>query len=221
MDLTDIDTRIGALGFAEGPGREATAGERAKIVADLSPVDGLGWIGEGTRIAVFALPFHDGVDLVVASDPAWEPEAVLACWLGHGGLFWRLDGTSPPIHDLNGKVDAAIDGRNALSYLRFFCFFVRGAEGPFLVAEPASLPLVTEEARAAVAEKAVEPEYLGEDRNGALHAAATIVYGTAAFAARFKLLPSGMVEMVEDDPILDGLPGGVLAPLNLTGPVPD
>lgn len=221
MEITGMNERFAALGFSGSEMRAATDEERATVVSELSPVDGLGWVRDETQIGVLDLPFYDHVDLLVASDPAWEPDRVIACWLRNGATFWRLDGRSPQIHDVNGKIGTSIDTHSAMPYLRFFCYFVRGEEGPFLVADETSLTLLEEDVQTKIREMIEAPEFMGEDRHGALHAAATIVYGSAVFAARFKIQVSGLVEMLEDEPILDGLPVVINAPLSLTGPQPE
>jgi hypothetical protein len=221
MDMTVADWCIADLGITEDPGRDASDTERARIARDLAPVDGLGWIGEETTIRVHDLPFYEGADLVIAADSSWEPEGVHACWLRHANLFWRLNGQSAPIHDLNGKVGVRLGRQSALPYLRFFCYFVRGEDGPFIVAEERTLSRLAQDVRAAVEANVVPADLLGEDRQGSYHAAAVVIYGTALFAARFRIHPSGMVEMVDDEPLDGGLPARIGAPLNVTGPRPD
>jgi hypothetical protein len=221
MGMSEMAARIAAIGVTEDAGRPATDEERAKLVSDLSPVDGLGWIGEDTEVRVYTLPFYTEARLVVAADASWKPTGVLACWLWLGGDFWRLDGRSAAIHDLNSKSGLVVEDRVALPYMRFFCFFVRGEEGPFFVLDERSLPLLPEAGRDALAPLMVPPELLGRDREGALHAAAFLQYGKGAFAAHFRIQPTGMVEMLDDDPLDTGTLPDIDAPLSLDGPHPD
>ena len=122
-----------------------------------------------------------------------------------------LDGTSPPIHELNKRLSLnLIDSVVADVYLRFFCGFVWGEEGGFWVIEPgiqipwldgadAGLKSETEE-------KILPIRYTGTDDRGNLGFHASILYSTACCEARFQVQPHGMVEMTEDSPLMADLP---------------
>ena len=203
------------LGITDDPGRDAAPELRALILRDLSPIDGLGEVGAGTAIRVFRLPFHEAVEMVVATDPAWRPEGVLAVWLVEAGRFYRLNGSSPPIHALNERTRPRLEAATVLPYLRFFCFFVRGERGPFAVLDRFAGPLLPEANRDAVGDRIVPAEVLGRDAAGSWQIAALVHYGDALFASRFAVAPSGMVEMVADKPIVEDLPGTIDVPLTL------
>ncbi len=211
----DVLERIAALGFCDGAGREADEGERHWLAERCAPVDDVGAIAPETVIRICRLPFHASMDLAVAADPGWTPAGAALCVLRRGDDLWRLDGASAPIHEANAAAGIALDAGTVLPYLRFFCFFVRGAEGPFLVVEGAGNPLVPEANRDRLRAAVVPPEILGRDRKGAWHVAAFVHYGDTLAAARFRLAPSGMVEMLDDDLLLRDLPARIAAPISL------
>jgi hypothetical protein len=115
--------------------------------------------------------------------------------------FTALDGTSWSIHGHNSLHGVTLsDDADLLAYLRFFCFFIRGAEGPFEIIDvnnlgclkttnPSGLPSVTIETakilEGAGAEKA--------------EAKATIFFGDKLFAAHFKIPKSGNIAMADDE----------------------
>jgi hypothetical protein len=81
------------------------------------------------------LPFYDSVALIRVRDPNWVNRRLNIYYLTDQGNLFRLNGTSPPIHEVNAKAPIKVNEKNVLDYLRFFCFFVRGEEGPFYIAE--------------------------------------------------------------------------------------
>jgi hypothetical protein len=203
------------LGFTDDPGRDAAPELRARILRDFSPIDGLGEVGETTAIRVFRLPFHEEVEMIVATDPGWRPSGVRVVWLVETGRFYRLNGSSPPIHALNEKARPRLGPSTVLPYLRFFSFFVRGHGGPFLIVDSVAHPLLPEANRREIGDRIVPPEVLGQDASDAWHVAGVVHYGTALTAARFGVAPSGMVEMLGDARIVEDLPAAVDAPLCL------
>ena len=104
-----------------------------------------------------------------------------------------------------------------LEYLRFFCFFVRGEDGPFLIAEDMSnedLPKNMDAQTRSVIEGTVRPAtYEGKDPQGRLLCDAVVFYSNALFIAQFAVQPTGMIEMLDDEPIAGDLPVRVDAPI--------
>src|SRR5690606_2568768 len=111
-----------------------------------------------------------------------------------------LDGTSAPIHELNATRALKCDAETAIGYLRFFCFVVRGEEGPFVILEPPVEPRP-----AAVPD---EPEYepgvtaqaqpiqaLGFDEDRRFRYGAIVAYGSGLFHAVFAVDREGPIEM--------------------------
>lgn len=126
-----------------------------------------------------------------------------------------IDGTSPPIHQLNHDLGMAqlVDETMALAYLKFFCGAVWGEAGPFAIVD-------TEEEAARWLKEPIEdsdielPGFLKvplvqptayEGREGqSWRFSGTVVYEGCLFASVFTVSPSGMVDMVDDEPVLQG-----------------
>ncbi len=115
-----------------------------------------------------------------------------------------LDCTSPPIHRMNAEHLKLTDA-NVQDYLKFFCAYVWGEHGAFrLITDPAELDGLSaagsdRETRPDLAErltlKIVErtPEYYTIN--------AIVSYSDALFASDFKIHASGLVEMLDDEPL--------------------
>ena len=110
---------------------------------------------------------------------------------------------------VNAEAPIKITDDNVLDYLRFFCYFVRGEEGPFLIAEEADNPAMPQNVDAATA-KAIEAvlreaTYEGKDENDFWICDAVVFYDDALFQAKFAVQPSGMIEMLEDHDLAENL----------------
>ncbi|WP_424810479.1 hypothetical protein [Roseococcus sp. YIM B11640] len=148
-------------------------------------------------------------------------------------IMVELDGTSPPIHALNKRLQEM--GRLSITtdvveeYVDFFCAHVHGDAGPFAVIEheerlegergalvPVAYDLRPGPIRAQVARPLINLGK-GEDESGAYEdVMATIFYSRAIFRALFRVRPHGMVEMREDHPVMDAAVDPV--PLPWPGP---
>ena len=126
-----------------------------------------------------------------------------------------LDFTSAPIHELNPRALRIEDAEDAEAYLRFFCFALAGDEGRFFITErvddlhlepDAELEPETaaklDEALHRVRPLPPEPE----DEEWHHRFSAPILYGNALFEAAFLVDRTGMVTMVDDEPIATDLP---------------
>jgi len=127
----------------------------------------------------------------------------------------RLQGGSPPIHELNAK-HLKLNVENAVDYLRFFDFFVRGEDGPFcLLEKPEALQLsasTTPGDRQAIA-AAARPVWLINAHPSYYRFAAAVYYSNAIFCCYFKVMQGGMVTMESDFPTLTNLSGRVEMPI--------
>lgn len=164
--------------------------------------------------------------LIVARDPGWAGHA--AAWvLPDGGRLVRLDGSSPPIHGLNRNARLEIARSNVLAYVGFFCTFVQGeAQGvksPFLPVqslEDGLLPDIVDPA--AIAGFMRKPEVLKEEDSAdspgssEFHVETLIYHSDALFLSNFLVKASGMVEMLEDEPLKGDLGASVRLPLTFT-----
>jgi len=166
------------------------------------------------------LPFYPQEDcfLLRAKHPDWSPETYLYYLLSGTNLYW-LNGTSPPIHEFNAKNQTDFGKENALEYLKFFCFFVRGEDGPFYVIdgrEAVYLPKsLSADEKASLHSKYKAPRVYGKDEKGHRQVGGLIYYSNACFWADFLVQPTGMVEMRDDMPLVGDLSHRVFAPITL------
>jgi hypothetical protein len=150
-------------------------------------------------------------------DPNWMPKKLNVYYLTTQGNLYRLNGTSPPIHEVNALAPVKITDDNVLEYLRFFCFFVRGEEGPFLIAESMDnpdMPAGMDDKTRTVVSGTIRPaSYEGRNEAGFFLCDAVVFYSNALFIANFAVQPGGMIEMLDDEPIAADLPVKVDAPI--------
>ena len=117
-------------------------GEELEGLLDQDDVKAIGYKTsmQSTKAAWRALPFYEDVVLIRLRDPSWGNKRLTIYFLTDQGILYRLMGQSPPIHEVNGKAPIQVTEDNVLDYLRFFCYFVRGEEGPFLIVESIDNP---------------------------------------------------------------------------------
>lgn len=195
-----------------------TGDELAGFLEQINPVDGKYKVSpETTQVSWRALSFYDRVVLVRVKDAGWTPKNLNLYYLTIDGNLYRLNGTSPPIHEVNALAPVKITDDNVLDYLRFFCFFVRGEEGPFLIAEDINdpdMPKGMDDQTRAVIEGTIRPAtYEGKNEQGFFLCDGVVFYANALFIANFAIQPSGMIEMLDDEPIAADLPVKVDAPI--------
>lgn len=195
-----------------------TGDELAGFLEQVGPIYGKHKVAaDSTTVAWRPLPFYERVVLVRVKDPNWLPKKLTIYYLTVDGELYALNGTSPPIHEVNARAPVKITEENVLDYLRFFCFFVRGEEGPFLIAEDMSNPDMPqdmdEKTRSVVAGTIRPASYEGRNEQGFLLCDGVVFYSNALFIANFAVQPSGMIEMLDDEPIAADLPVKVEAPI--------
>jgi hypothetical protein len=145
------------------------------------------------------LPFYADVDLIELTNPHWPQPAARLCFLEHAGVLHRLDGKPAPIHNVNKQADLRITAANVLAYLAFFCFFIRGDAGPFLVVDRlANRFLPRDVDRMALQRCFRPPRVIGQDHNGDWRASSLIYYAESLFFADFLVRLDGRVEMLDD-----------------------
>ncbi len=193
--------------------------ELAGFLEQINPIDDKHRVSaESTKVEWRMLPFYDSVALVRVSDPNWVNKKLNIYYLTDQGNLFRLNGTSPPIHEVNAKAPIKVTDANVLDYLRFFCFFVRGEEGPFYIAESMddpNMPKEMDETTRSVIEGTIRPaSYEGKNDQGHWLCDAVVFYSNALFIANFAVQPSGMIEMIDDEPIAADLPVKVDKPVS-------
>lgn len=198
---------------------------RAELVSQVNPVGDQRKIGEATEITATGLRFyHESVRLLRLRDTGWGADSLALYYLRHEGNLYRLNGTSPPIHEINAKQQddhrlLTLTVENAADYLRFFCFFVRGEEGPFLITESIDQEEISRELSAEERMEianACHPAWLSytADVPEAYFCAALVYYSNAIFGADFKILETGMIEMLNDEPIASDLSQRIHSPID-------
>jgi hypothetical protein len=192
--------------------------ELAGFLEQINPIDGKYRVAaQSTEVAWRTLPFYDSVALIRVRDPNWVNKKLVIYYLTDQGNLFRLNGTSPPIHEVNAKAPIRVTEANVLEYLKFFCFFVRGEEGPFYVAESmtdANMPVDMDDTTRSVIEGTIRPAtYEGMNEQGHYLCDAVVFYSNALFIANFAVQPSGMIEMIDDEPIAADLPVKIEKPV--------
>lgn len=173
---------------------------------------------DSTQVDWRQLPFYRQVALIRIKDPSWDHPDLCVYFLTNKGELTRLDGTSPPIHMTNSEAPIKVTEANVLDYLKFFCFFVRGDEGPFLISEDMDsygLPKDMDESTSRAIEATLRPAtYEGKNNDGHFMCDAIVFYANALFLSNFAIQPSGMIEMLKDLPLLEDLPTRVDMPVS-------
>ncbi|MCB1720542.1 MAG: hypothetical protein H6860_03870 [Rhodospirillales bacterium] len=193
--------------------------ELAGFLEQIDQIDGKYRVSsETTQVHWRMLPFYDQVALIRVKDPNWTNPKLNIYYLTDQGNLFRLNGTSPPIHEVNAKAPIKVTEENVLDYLRFFCFFVRGEEGPFYVAETMddpNMPADMDDTTRSVIEGTIRPAtFEGVNEQGHYLCDAVVFYSNALFIANFAVQPTGMIEMLDDDPIAADLPVKVDTPVS-------
>jgi len=193
--------------------------ELAGFLEQINPIDGQYKVNfETTQVHWRMLPFYETVALVRVHDPNWVNKKLNVYYLTDQGNLFRLNGTSPPIHEVNAKAPIKISEDNVLDYLRFFCFFVRGEEGPFYIAESMedpNMPQEMDETTRSVVEGTIRAaSFEGMNDQGHYLCDAVVFYSNALFIANFAVQPTGMIEMLDDEPIAADLPVKVEVPVS-------
>jgi hypothetical protein len=127
----------------------------------------------------------------------------------------ELNGKSQPIHETNEVEPPALASEgDASDYLRFFCWAIRAAEGPFVVVERfREIPwrqAPPEDQRRRILDN-LKPISVGHspaegERQSSWEFAAAISYGRGFYRAELSLKANGLVEMTEDQLIEKELP---------------
>lgn len=188
------------------------------FLSQINPIDGRHKVEvASSKVWSTRLSFYSDVLLVRVLDSYWENPDLFVYYLAHqeSGLY-RLNGTSPPIHQINAKAKLQLTENNITDYLKFFCFFVRGEEGPFYVVESTSdsmLDNVDETTLSCIEKHAYPVDYKGKDDQGRFLCDAVVFYSNALFTASFEIQPSGMVEMKNDKPLAGDLIDRLVFPI--------
>jgi len=192
---------------------QVVSGDQVKPFLDLvNPIQGKFTASPASSSVKFSpLAFYKDIALVEVNDSAWGGASGPFWFLAKQGRMFLLDGSSAPIHDANEAGPVIITENNALEYMRFFCFFVHGDEGPFFVIEDINHPALDKSrmdpaVRQTIENAIIPAAYEGKTDAGTHETTAMILYGNALFSARFAITDNGMIEMIDDEPIAADLP---------------
>ncbi|HZF28525.1 MAG TPA: pentapeptide repeat-containing protein, partial [Gammaproteobacteria bacterium] len=191
----------------ETPGEE----ERSKLFEAITPIDDvLRCEPKSSTLQARPLYWWKNWFLLRLEDETWSRPHLRVYHLINGPRLLRLDGTSLPIHEANEAAPLKLRDQDVLDYLRFFCYFVHGENGPFYIVEDVGDPLV----RPALAARTLPAKIETRGADGRWVCKAHVWYGTALFKAEFAVDPSGTVEMLDDEPI-EVLEERIAAPLTV------
>jgi hypothetical protein len=211
--------------YADDEWSEVAGPKRSALLAAIGKIDDRTPVSESTtRLEQRILPFYRGVTLLRLNDPAWRPDNLRVYYLVADDMpATRVTGASAPIHDTNAG-HIALDETNIIDYVRYFCFFVYGDEGPFQILYRRDDPHLpggfwemgkgSDGSGARVADVFRPPRFYGRDEKGSFRVGGIVFYGTAVFRADFLVAPTGMIEMVADDPLAADLPGRSYVPIS-------
>lgn len=188
----------------------------SEFVRQINPVD------ERLRVSVQSthfhwckLPWYDNVVLLRLYDPGWSKKNLALHYLIMGQNLFRLDGTSPPIHEVNAKAPLQLTEQTAADYLRFFCLFVHGEGGPFYLLERLDDPLVADNTALQRYQAHIGPlRQVGVNEKGHFLMRGLVMYLNALFVVNFAVQPTGMIEMLDDNPLAADLPIRISFPLS-------
>ncbi|MBU1360999.1 MAG: hypothetical protein KKC85_20290 [Gammaproteobacteria bacterium] len=93
----------------------------------------------------------------------------------------------------------------APDYLRFFCAAVWGESGPFQLVESADAPAMADASAVDGWQDKARPLRLEAVDKG-IEGQVLVRYGSGLFEARFRVMPDGMVTMLDDDVLREDLP---------------
>ncbi len=135
-------------------------------------------------------------------------------FIQHQYGYTLLDGTSPQIHQLNDELPIRLSKNNVYDYLKFFCTFVHGDEGAFNIIDEIDQIHWLDAAEknrlkpfilVVLDKECTGPEEKNEDSNVFWSCRAFVKHSNMLFLTDFKINKSGMVEMLNDIPIITNL----------------
>ena len=171
----------------------------------------------GLLADTITVSFYPNFELVRVRDSSWKPQNLIWYFLVSDDEIVRLNGTSTPIHRINAEGALSISQENCLEYLKFFCFFVRGEEGPFLVVtsiDEEYLPKSIEtELKKLMGKEIIEPEVSFDKVGGEYTIKTNVYYSNSLFKSEFSVAEAGTIEMDKDDEIVSDVPFEIDAPI--------
>lgn len=201
LDREDARLLVGRLAEARASAStEAALGVEAVRLARLDFY--AGWMLCDIQTAPPKGPPADENLSGAASIPLRHP--VVRSYLYGPDGFTPLEGLSTPIHEHNALhgIDLSTAAKFK-SYLRFFCFFVRGELGPFELHETdraLDIASITDREKQAGIASSLRPlEESGRTKGRGRKFRGCVLYGENLFESDFQVTPQGKVEMLNDE----------------------
>ena len=127
------------------------------------------------------------------------PAECYALWDGKGTPF-LIDGNSTPLHDANDEAPLVLTPENTADYIRFFMFGLLGAGDQFILLEPSHDSGIS---NMEVVAKYCHPlTYKGQDDIDRALYEAVISFKGNIFSTILAVSQKGMVEMLDDKPLV-------------------
>ncbi len=201
--------------LVEGDWQEIEAGQKAgwvRRMQEAAPEDWKAALEEVSRLRIVPLDFYPGGRLVEAlihavDAPPWAVSFVLL----EDDTITFLNGTSPPVHQLNEHAPLHLDTEErTLSYLKFFNNQLSGKPENFRVVESLDdffhQEEMSEELKSSIGQS-LAPPVLKRLEDGNWEAKAVILdYGGYLFKANYLIQPGGMIEMQDDEALQKNIP---------------
>ena len=188
------------------------SGDLAFRFVGQSPIDGKYEISNTTSVFAAPLPWRPDGRIVYLWDQSWnQPGLVLYFLIDADDRIYRLNGRSDDIHLFNGRYPPQFSSAQvAEEYLRFFVLYVRGEDRnkPFIVLNTVNNPFIPTDLKSSEfkrLDQIIKPAACESASAGTFDCKATVMYGNEVYRSELKVAPDGMVQMIDDVPILRNL----------------
>src|SRR5262249_35229819 len=149
--------KTGGSMFDQYNWQKVTGAQLEPFLKLINPIQGKHNAAAATSTAEWCqLPFYSSIGLVRVNDTAWAPGTGPFWFLAKQGRMSLLAGSPAPIPDANEADPIKVSEANPLDSLRFFCYFVHGDEGPFLIVEALNPPAIDQAKLAPNTKKVIE-----------------------------------------------------------------
>ncbi|HPJ39496.1 MAG TPA: hypothetical protein PLT75_13700 [Spirochaetota bacterium] len=198
--------------------KEVSTEEKGRIMGYINPVQGKYTLQKNsTQMKKAVLPFYEEAVLMEVSDSELPYHITPFWYLLYANRLFELDGSSTPIHEVNELDPVKVTKENAGEYVRFFCFFVHGEEGPFFIIEDSDHPVLDKKKMEYmmikdIKNKCIPLEYKGMPGDNTFELTGTVFYGNALFSALFTVTANGMIDMTDDEPLKADIPARKIKP---------
>jgi hypothetical protein len=156
------------------------------------------------------LAFYRGVRLIEVNDLFAEGPQEKSWYFYYQDSLVHLDGTSAPIHDMNDLVRINLTTETVAEYVRFFCFFVHGDDGPFFVLEDIDSPVIDKKRNDFHKMKTIKDlckplEIITITHEGFFIVSGNVLYGNDLFGVKFVVSSNGVIQIIDEELYLEGI----------------